>query len=199
MKEFLSDKKLNIKTTGDQKGFLKSVHHNRYEPTPYSSLDLLFIEYRMNSRDHIVDFGCGKGRLNFYINYVFDASVVGIEANEALFYEALENKDRYLQNFKNRADKIDFQFCLAEDYQISPSDNCFYFFNPFSVQLFMNVINNIIISAENYEREVDLILYYPSEDYIYYLETQTSFELEKEIKLPDNNPNERFLIYRMPY
>lgn len=199
MKESLLDKKLNIKTSGDQKGFLKSVHHNRYEPTPYEAMDSLFNEYQLKARDNIVDFGCGKGRLNFYINYVFNASAVGVEANEVLYYEAIENKNGYLRNFKNRAEKIHFQCCLAEEYKISPVDNRFYFFNPFSIQIFMNVINNIMISAEKYERGVDIILYYPSEDYIFYLETQTPFELKKEIKLPDKNPNERFLIYRMSY
>jgi hypothetical protein len=59
-----------------------------------------------------------------------------------------------------------------------------------------------LVSVEKYKREVDVILYYPSEDYIYYLENNTLFELIKEIQLPglyENNTNERFLIYRLAY
>jgi hypothetical protein len=59
-----------------------------------------------------------------------------------------------------------------------------------------------LVSVEKFKREVDVILYYPSEDYIYYLENHTSFELIKEIPLPglyENNANERFLIYRLAY
>jgi hypothetical protein len=59
-----------------------------------------------------------------------------------------------------------------------------------------------LVSVEKYKREVDVILYYPSEDYIYYLENNTLFELIKEIQLPglyENNANERFLIYRLAY
>ena len=48
----------------------------------------------------------------------------------------------------------------------------------------MNVVNNILLSVENTGREVDIILYYPSEDYIFFLENQTAFELKKEVRLP---------------
>ena len=68
--------------------------------------------------------------------------------------------------------------------RFDPRDNRFYFFNPFSVQVFMNVVNNILLSVEAVEREMDIILYYPSEDYIFFLENQTAFELKREIRLP---------------
>ncbi|MGA9225296.1 MAG: methyltransferase [Mesobacillus sp.] len=199
MLEHYFDKILNVKTTEDQKGFHKSLHYHRYEPTPYAALESLFKEYNLNSKDMIVDFGCGKGRLNFYLNYLFNSNVIGIEMNEAFYFEAIENKDRYLKNYKKKAEKIEFICCIAEDYKIGPAENRFYFFNPFSVQIFICVINNILLSVEENSREVDIILYYPSEDYIYYLETQSPFSMVKELNLPDHNPNERFLVYRLSY
>jgi len=199
MLEHYFDKILNVRTTGDQKGFQKSLHYHRYEPTPYAALESFFKEYNLNAKDTIVDFGCGKGRLNFFLNYHFNSNVIGIEMNEALYFEAIENKDCYLKNYKNRAAKIEFVCCLAEEYKIGMYENRFYFFNPFSVQIFMSVINNILLSVEENSREVDIILYYPSEDYIYYLETQSSFTMVKEFNLPDHNPNERFLVYRLSF
>ncbi|MEH7612983.1 SAM-dependent methyltransferase, partial [Gottfriedia acidiceleris] len=65
------DNLLNIKTEGEQKGFNESFHYHRYEPTPYSALQQLFKQYILSNNDRIVDFGCGKGRLNFYINSLF--------------------------------------------------------------------------------------------------------------------------------
>lgn len=197
MNEQKFEKLLNVKTTGEQKGFMPSLHYHRYEPTPYSALELFFSEYRLEAQDKVVDFGCGKGRLNFYLNFTYNINVTGIEMNEVFYYEALENKKGYLKNFRNRADKINFYCTLAEEYTILPDENKFYFFNPFTVQIFMNVVNNILISFEKNQREVDLILYYPSQDYIDYLERQTPFDMVLEIKLPDNNPNERFLVYRL--
>ena len=117
--------------------------------------------------------------------------------NEIFYKEALENKQSYLKNYRNRADKIKFDCILAEEYEISPNENKFYFFNPFTVQILMSVVKNIMISFEKFQREIDLILYYPSEDYIFYLEQQTPFELVYEMNLPEANPNERFLVYRL--
>lgn len=117
--------------------------------------------------------------------------------NETFYLEALKNKQSYLNNYRNRGDRITFYCLLAEEYDISPNDNKFYFFNPFTVQIFMTVIKNIMISFEKHLREIDLILYYPSEDYIFFLENQTTFELIKEVNLPENNPNERFLVFRL--
>ncbi|MDQ0413575.1 SAM-dependent methyltransferase [Mesobacillus stamsii] len=176
---------------------MTSIHYHRYEPTPYSALETFFNEYNMSSHDQIVDFGCGKGRLNFYLHHHFKASVVGVEMNETFYLEALKNKQSYLNNYRNRGDRITFYCLLAEEYDISPNENKFYFFNPFTVQIFMTVIKNIMISFEKHPREIDLILYYPSEDYLFFLENQTTFELVKEVNLLENNPNERFLVYRL--
>lgn len=200
MKEYYYDKLLGIKTRGDQKGFNKSTHYHRYEPTPYNALEELFNHYQLKSSDQIVDFGCGKGRLNFFIHHLFNATVIGIEMNEDFYQEAMINHSNYLKKTNKSKDKVHFLCCFAEEYQIAPLDNRFYFFNPFSIQIFMKVINNILLSLEKTEREIELILYYPSEDYIYFLENHTSFELKGEIILPhvyEQNPNERFLIYRL--
>ena len=198
MKEYYYDKLFNIKTRGDQQGFNKSLHYHRYEPTPYSALEELFRHYEINHDDYIVDFGSGKGRLNFYLHYFFDVTVVGVEMNEALYHEALLNQNRYVK--KNGKGKIQFVCSLAEEYQINRFDNRFYFFNPFSIQVFRRVVNNILRSLEDHPREVELVLYYPSEDYIYFLEQDTAFEQKKEVTLPyvyEHNPNERFIIYKL--
>ncbi|MFL6554865.1 MAG: methyltransferase [Bacillus sp. (in: firmicutes)] len=200
MKEYYYDKLLGIKTGGDQKGYHKSFHYHRYEPTPYSALEELFTHYQLDSTDRIVDFGCGKGRLNFFIDYRFHATVVGIEMNEDFYHVAVENRKNYVRTTHRIHGHIYFHCCLAEEYQIDPLDNRFYFFNPFSIQIFMRIINNILSSIEKTKRDVDIILYYPSEDYIFYLENATSFELKKEIILPyvhERNSNERFLIYQL--
>ncbi|WP_312471685.1 methyltransferase [Neobacillus sp.] len=202
MKEYYYDKLLNIKTRGEQQGFHKSLHYHRYEPTPYSALEELFRHYEVKSSDRVVDFGCGKGRLNFYIEYFFHASVVGVEMDGTLFQAAVENRGSYVRKTKNSLDKIRFHCCLAEEYEIDSRDNRFYFFNPFSIQVFRKIVNNILLSVEKSERDIELVLYYPSEDYIYFLENHTSFELKREVQLPylyEHNPNERFLIYRLEY
>lgn len=199
MNEQYYEKLLNIKTSGEQKIFNDSIHYHRYEPTSYSALEILSKHYKFTAEDSIVDFGCGKGRFNFYINHFFNSSVTGIEMNSFFYKEALENKKNYFKKSKNKKDNINFLNCFAERYPINSSDNKFYFFNPFSMQIFAKVIMNILASIEVYERTVDIILYYPSNDYIYFLDTNSHFLLINEIKVPymyDNDPRHKFLIYR---
>lgn len=200
--DFDYDKLLHIETAEGQKKFHNSFHYHPYEPTPYHALETLFQQYELNRGDRIVDFGCGKGRLNFYVHYLFQSDALGIEMNEGFYQEALENKKRYLHKKRGIEDKIQFCCCLAEEYPIESKDNRFYFFNPFSIQIFRQVIQNILLSVETYYRDIELILYYPAEDYIFFLENHTAFELKHEIKIPrlyEKNPSERFLIYQIKW
>lgn len=200
MKEYYYEKLLHIKTTGEQQGFNKSLQYHRYEPTPYIALEELLSNYELKSTDRIVDFGCGKGRLNFYFHYRCDASVLGVEMNEKYYQNALDNQKRYCSKTKKCENKVQFYCGKAEEYSVTSADNRFYFFNPFSVEIFRSVVANILQSYEAFPRGIELILYYPAYDYLYYLENYSPFEQVAEIKvsqLYELDPYERFLIYRM--
>lgn len=202
MDEQYYEKLLNIKTSGEQKIFNASIHYHRYEPTSYSALEILSENYEFSAEDSIVDFGCGKGRFCFFINYFFKSAVTGVEMNNFFYREAIENKKHSLQPNKNQKDRINFANCFAEKYPIDSSNNKFYFFNPFSMQIFAKVIKNILFSAERYERPVEIILYYPSNDYIYFLDTIPNLLLINEIKVPamhDNDPRHKFLVYKAEF
>lgn len=84
--------------------------------------------------------------------------------DENFYNQCMENKKEYLKNNKREEDKINFLCTLAQEYEISDKDNKFYFFNPFSVHIFMKVVENILISFENNTRKIDIILYYPSDE-----------------------------------
>lgn len=191
---------LNIETKKEQKNFNESLHYNRYEATPYSALNLLFNSYELNKSDSVVDYGCGKGRLLFYINHFFNVNVTGIEMDKNFYIDCLANTDSYLLTHKKSKGQIKFFNDYAENYLISETNNKFYFFNPFSIQIFIKILQNILNSIEKNNRIVDIVLYYPSDDYIYYLETCTAFTLIKEIRIDNlfiKDSRERFLIYRL--
>lgn len=199
MQEQYYDQLLNIETSEVQKGFHSSFHYHRYEPTPYEALVFLFEQYSITSKDSIIDFGCGKGRMNFFAHHFFGARATGIEMDETFYEEALQNRRRYWLKRREIGDQLQFFQCLAETYSISKEDNVFYFFNPFTVQIFMKVVRNILASYEVEPRKLDIILYYPANEYTYYLEEQTPFYLFQEVLLPryEYNPYEKFLIYRL--
>lgn len=200
MKEKYYDKLLNIDTIG-KASWNKSTNHNHpYEPTLYEALEELFENYKLDENDHIVDFGCGMGRLIFYINYYFGSYATGIEINKKYYEAALTNKINYTKKNKKSLDKIDFKCDLAQQYEISNLDNKFYFFNPFSIQIFSKVIDNILESYENNMRNMDIIMYYPATEYLDLLDYKTPFTLSKEVyvkNLYDKDLREKFVIYSL--
>jgi SAM-dependent methyltransferase len=194
------DRLLRIKTAGIREWQNQSSHYNRYEATPYFAMDDLFCTYELERTDGVVDFGCGKGRLAFYLHNRFQVSVTGIEMSAQLYQEALENQASYRSRSRRTSGAIRFECSLAEDYEVESTDNRFYFFNPFSVQIFMKVINQILRSVEQLKRTVDVILYYPTAEYIQFLENGTPFGLLQEVKvtgLYEQNDHERFLVFRL--
>ncbi|SES40545.1 class I SAM-dependent methyltransferase [Psychrobacillus sp. OK032] len=199
MREQDHDRLLRIKTEGVREWQHQSAHYNRYEATPYMALEVLFDAYECRSSDRFVDFGCGKGRFSFYIHHHLHVAATGVEMNGQLYQEALGNLTKYMERAKNAKASIRFEHIFAEGYDIEPDDNRFYFFNPFSIQIFQKVIYNILLSVEHDPRPVDVILYYPTMEYIRFMEVNTAFKLLREVRVPElyeQNNNERFMIYR---
>lgn len=170
----------------------------RYEPTSYSGLICAFdaLEDVMTKYDRLVDFGCGKGRVLFYVNQRFRCEVCGIEVDEELYELALDNRAYYNTRFKDSMNRIELIHGKAEEYPIHPEDTIFYFFNPFDIKIFEQVITNILNSVREYSRKIYVIMYYPKEDYRKLLQYR-KFSLYRVVKLPDYDKdwNEKVVIY----
>jgi len=195
MDDHQMDRQLNIHTGGEQMGFNASMHEHRFEVTPYAWLDRLFKAHPLKGNGRLVDFGSGKGRLNFFAHHLFGTASAGVEVDPSLHEASLRN----LQRFKEKAD-IEFINGYAQDYEIHPDDRWFYFFNPFSDPVFMTVVDKILASVADHPREVEVILFYPAIEYTDFLDRRTAFELISDIALPveADDPRERFLVYRLP-
>ena len=159
MKEYDWDKKLRIDTCGRMDGHADEYHYP-YEPTPYSVLERLAKSEYILSEDIVIDFGCGKGRVSFFLNHEVGCHTIGIEYNDRLCSKAMENKETYRE--KN---KVEFVYMNAEAFEIKEA-NIFYFFNPFSVEILQTVIGRIKDSYYEKPREMKLFFYYPNDEYI---------------------------------
>lgn len=200
MMEQKFEKILNIKTEGFQYGYPKEAMYHRYEPTPYAAMEQLFEHYQLPEQATVVDFGCGKGRVPIYLHWKFKIPTVGVEMDPKFFVEAEQNLHTYSDSLKKRFVPIRFEHLIAEHFAIKPRHNVFFFFNPFSVHIFRKVVANLLASYADEPRMMDIVLYYPSPDYLYYLEAETPFEMLVEVKLEKHaNPNERFCVYRLFY
>lgn len=191
------DQMLQIKTIGLREWRKQTDDDNRYEATPYTALEKLFNQYKLKSDDRVVDFGSGRGRVSFYVHHHFNVPVTGVENNDKTYEESLYNKAVYRQNNKHLRAPIRFEFGLAEHYQVRPKDNKFYFFNPFSMNIFKQVVGNILLSVEQERRSVDIILYYPLPEFKKFLKKETPFKLINKVKAYDaHGKYGKFLIYR---
>lgn len=191
------DKKLNIDTIGrdDSK---EDAYHYPYEPTPYLVLERLVEENYIDKYNIVVDYGCGKGRVSFFLNAKLGCKTIGVDFDERMISCALKNLERY-RNKKS----VEFQCIAAEQYEIEDADS-FYFFNPFSVEILQSVIGKINKSYYNKPREMKLFFYYPSDEYISYLMTVPELCFLDEIDCSDlfegENRRECIVIFELePY
>lgn len=157
------DKLLKIKTTGRDDSNSNQYNYP-YEPTPYSILERLANSGFITKNDVILDYGCGKGRVDFFLSYQTRAKSVGIEYDDRIYVMATENQKQAVS-----AGKVTFLLQKAEDYEVPTEVTACYFFNPFSVEILKKVIARVIESYYLQPREMMLFFYYPSDEYIAYL------------------------------
>lgn len=190
------DKLLQVKTTGRDETNADEYHHP-YEPTPYTVLERLVNSGLITQEDVVLDYGCGKGRVGFFLSYRTKVKTIGIEYDDRILDIALENQKTTISRVKP-----DFVLTKAEEYEVPPDVNRCYFFNPFSVEILRKVMARIIESYYENPREVFLFFYYPSDEYISYLMTVDELEFYDEIECDDlfegHDMRERIMIFQLP-
>ena len=188
------DFSLGIQTCGRDASGADEYHHP-YEPTPYRVLERLADSGLIGKENVVVDYGCGKGRVGFFLSHRTKAKTVGIEYDERIYGNALENRE-------TAKAKADFLLTRAEAYPVPPEVDRCYFFNPFSVEILHKVMARIIESWYEEPREVLLFFYYPADEYIAYLMRLEELDFYDEIACDDlferKDIRERILIFQLP-
>lgn len=190
------DTTLQIRTSG-RDDLNSDEYRYPYEPTPYCVLERM-VGSGFFSQDHMVlDYGCGKGRVGFFLAYRAKSKTIGIEYDERIYESALSNQKTTLSRIKP-----EFVLTRAEEYEVPEAVDRCYFFNPFSVEILQKVMARILDSYYDHPREIFLFFYYPSDEYISYLMTVDALEFYDEIEcddlFPGNDPRERILIFQLP-
>ena len=189
------DKLLRIKTSGRDDSRADQYRYP-YEPTPYSVLESLANSEYIGKKNTLVDYGCGKGRVDFFLSYQTRCRSIGIEYDDRIYQTAVEN-----QKSAASSGRTVFLMENAETYQVSREADRFYFFNPFSVEILRSVMGRIMESYYENPREMLLFFYYPSDEYISYLMTVDELVFMDEIDCRDlfdgENPRERIVIFEI--
>ena len=195
-KELSWDKLLQIQTGGRDDTNADQYHHP-YEPTPYCVLERLAESGFFRETDTALDYGCGKGRVGFFLGYRTKTQTIGIEYDPRIHAGAEENRRTTISRVKP-----EFVLTRAEEYTVPPQVNRCYFFNPFSVEILHKVMARILESWYETPRDIFLFFYYPADEYMAYLMTVDELEFYDEIECDDlfdgYDERERVLIFWLP-
>lgn len=189
------DKLLRIKTTGRDDSMADQYRYP-YEPTPYSVLERLAGSGYISKRNVLLDYGCGKGRVDFYLSYQTRCRTMGIEYDPRMYERALSNQQTAVSGRR-----ASFVLANAEQYPVPAEVDRCYFFNPFSVEILQKVMARILDSYYENPRNIQLYFYYPSDEYVAYLMTQELLMFVDEIDCGDlfewKDPREKILIFEI--
>ena len=187
------DKTLCIRTSGRDDSRADQFRYP-YEPTPYSVLERLVNTGLIRKGNVLLDYGCGKGRVDFFLSRQTRCRAIGIEYDERIWQKAEENR-----NSGSFVDKVSFVCMDAREFNVPVDVDRIYFFNPFSVEILQRVLARIRDSYYESMREILLFFYYPSEEYVSCLMEEDELMFYDEIDcrdlFPGEDPRERILIF----
>ena len=193
MNEEKWDRLLQIRTSGRDDSHADQYRYP-YEPTPYCVLERLADSGYLRKGNTLLDYGCGKGRVEFFLSWQTRCRSIGIEYDERIYEKAAENQKRAAA-----AGRVTFELANAEQFQVPEEADRIYFFNPFSLEILQKVISRIIASYYAVPREILLFFYYPSDEYISFLMTVDELTFSDEIDcgylFQEKDPRERIVIF----
>ena len=187
------DKLLRIRTTGRDDSHSDSYRFP-YEPTPYPVLERLADSGFITKKNTVLDSGCGKGRVSFFLSYQLRCRSVGIEYDDRIYGAAVENRMSAVSG-----ERVELVLAKAEDFAVPQAADRMFFFNPFSVEILKSVVNRILESWYENPGEIFLFFYYPSDEYVSYLMTVDELMFVDEIDCRDlfgkDDSRERIMVF----
>lgn len=187
------DNLLGIKTTGRDDS-ISDLTRYPYEPTDYRVLEQVASTGLIGKQNILLDYGCGKGRVSFFLSSQTKCRSIGIEYNPRLLERAKLNQEN-----APRGHLVTLVQADAADFIVPPKADRAFFFNPFSVDILRRVMANLLISCSEHPREILLFFYYPSEFYLEYLAALPRITLVDTIDCrfgTEADPREKLLFYQ---
>lgn len=128
------DRLLAVRTTGRDDTNADQYRYP-YEPTPYSVLERLANSGLIRKENTLLDYGCGKGRVDFFMSYQTRCQSIGVEYNERIYEKAMNNKESAvasgrvlfaLANAELHIAKLNGRICGAKrSHSVSEQPNCY--------------------------------------------------------------------------
>lgn len=205
-KDILIDKKWNIDTAGRDEHF-SDEHHYPYEPTSYSVLERLVDSGLIGKDSHVVDYGCGKGRVLLFLHHETGCDGIGVECVKEFYDIAIQNALHMNALADDRGDMqqkgLHFIHSYAEKFVLPDNTDNLFFFNPFSIEIMEAVMQRILESYYEKPRRIRLFFYYPQDEYIAFLMSVGELSFYDEIDCMDLFPGKvernKIMIFEIEY
>ena len=123
-----------------------------YAATRYRELKITVDYLELNADDVLIDYGCGKGRVVFFVAAQKIRKVIGVELDPVLMKIAKRN----LQNLKIKHSPIQLYEDDAVNVKVGEA-TVFYFYNPFGLKTWERIIGNIKRSLEEFPRRIRIV------------------------------------------
>lgn len=155
---------------------ISSEGSHGYALTPEKAFDQVISNLNIEVVDNFIDIGSGKGAVPVYASKYNFGKIAGIEVEEFLHLKAVKNL-----KILGLTSRIDLYLENALKFDKYQEFNIYYLFNPFSYDVYQQVVDKIIESLDNslrLNKNVVLICYGDS-DYEY-IKQSNIFKLEYE-------------------
>ena len=134
------EEKFGIKTSAIKRS--ESKEFFTYQGASYQVLLRIFSEISETTKGFdFVDIGCGKGRAVFVAEYCGYNQLTGIELDEELINDAINNAQLY--KFKRKESNINFIHANALEYEYKNKPTIYFLFNPFNEDVMKKVLERI--------------------------------------------------------
>ena len=163
--EIRGEKKYSINTTRLDNLEKHSLKGSPGDAESYQGANYFLLEHVFEKMDllhrnnHIVDFGCGKGRVLAVAAFYSFNTITGVEFSKELCREAKKTIIRIQEKFPRK--RFSIIHANAVDYVIEDNANVFFFFNPFNEKIMLAVVKNILLSLKNRKRKVYVLYLNP--------------------------------------
>ena len=152
--------KLGISTSGRVSRDLLGYHDEAfsfYAPTAYGNIlrILRALDVRPGSREVLVDFGCGKGRVLAMAARLPFARLVGVERSPRLAADTRHNVDRARR--RGASAPVDVVTADAAVYEVPDETTIVYFASPFSGHVLDAVLQNVSASLTRDPRPLRIV------------------------------------------
>ncbi len=169
-KEVKGEKKYGLSSTGADelvslanKG-IDIQNSTIYMPASYDLLEHVFGQLPMSSFKHLIDIGCGKGRVLCVAAHYGVTQVTGIDFSKEFCDSAKLNLAKTKQLFPGLSYKIvnndAFYFEIPDD------ADCIFMFNPFNEVIMSGVVENIEKSIRRNPRQMTVIYANPIQKHL---------------------------------